>query len=491
MPDKPRKGTPLARRLWGGRFEGGPDRQAAAYGDSLAYDRRLYREDIAGSLAHAAMLAATGIISAREGRALGRGLKAVLAELDSGAFEFQPGDEDIHTAVERRLSEVAGPDVGGKLHTGRSRNDQVALDLRLFTRAQVVALAGAVGDLREALLLQARRHATDVMPAYTHLQRAQPSTIGHHLLAYVAMLERDFGRLRDAYARADVMPLGSGAATGSSLPLDRAHVARTLGFSAISQNSLDAVSDRDYVVEVEAACALVMVHLSRLGEEWVLWSTAEFGFVELPDDYSTGSSLMPQKKNPDVAELVRGRSGRVIGDLVAMLTALKGLPLAYNKDLQEDKEGFFDAVDTTLASLRIAAAMVQRSKFRLDRMAAAGSDPAMLATEVADHLVRLGVPFRSAHEVVGQAVREAARRGATLADLGLEDWQKLEPRFDAAGLEVLDARRALASRALPGSPGPVPVRRAIARATSALRRDRGWVASHEARGHPPTPGKAV
>jgi argininosuccinate lyase len=291
----------------------------------------------------------------------------------------------------------------------------------------------------------------------------------------VAMLERDFDRLRDAYARADVMPLGSGAATGSSLPLDRAQVAGALGFAAVSENSLDAVSDRDFVAEVEAACALLMVHLSRLGEEWVLWSTTEFGFVELPDDYATGSSLMPQKKNPDVAELVRGRSGRVIGDLVAMLTTLKGLPLAYNKDLQEDKEGFFDATDTTLASLQIAAALVERSTFRVERMAAAGSDPAMLATEVADHLVRLGVPFRTAHGVVGRAVREAAGRGVTLADLTFEEWQQIEPRFDAAGLGVLDARRALASRAMPGSPGPVVVRGAIARATARLKRDRAWI----------------
>jgi argininosuccinate lyase len=450
-----------------------------AYTDSLATDRRLYREDIAGSVAHARMLASTGIISGADSRALQRGLKVVRQELDNGSFEFRDGDEDIHTAVERRLSELAGPEVGGKLHTGRSRNDQVALDLRLYTRARIVELAEAVAELRQALLDQARRHAADIMPAYTHLQRAQPSTVGHHLMAYVAMLQRDFDRLRDAHARVDVMPLGSGAATGSSLPLDRDAVAAELGFAGVSENSLDAVSDRDFVVEVEAACALVMVHLSRLGEEWVLWSSSEFAFVEVPDQYATGSSLMPQKKNPDIAELVRGRAGRVIGDLVAMLTTLKGLPLSYNRDLQEDKPGFFDATDTTLASLRITAALVARSAFRVERMAAAGSDPAMLATEVADHLVRLGVPFRSAHGVAGRAVREALDRGVTLADLTLAEWQRIEPRFDRAGMEVLNASAALGSRQMAGSPGPVPVRRAIARATAALKRDRRWI---EARG---------
>jgi argininosuccinate lyase len=467
---------PAEVRLWGGRFSAGPAQQVADYTDSLAVDRRLYREDISGSVAHARMLAVAGIISAAEGRAIERGLAAVGREMDAGTFEFQPGDEDIHTAVERRLSEIAGPAVGGKLHTGRSRNDQVALDLRLFARGAIVALGESICELQAALLDQARAHLGDIIPAYTHLQRAQPTTIGHHLLAYVAMLQRDFERLRDAHVRADVMPLGSGAATGSSLPLRREMVARELGFGAVSENSLDAVSDRDFVVELESACALLMVHLSRLGEEWVLWSSQEFGFVELPDAYSTGSSLMPQKKNPDIAELIRGRSGRVIGDLVAMLTTLKGLPLAYNRDLQEDKQGLFDATDTALASLAIAAALVARSTFNVERAAVAGSDPAMLATEVADYLVRKGIPFRRAHEVVGLAVRQAASQGATLAGLGLATWRAIEPAFDADGLAALDTARALRSRTIPGSPGPRPLRQAITRATSALRRNRGWVA---------------
>jgi len=449
----------------------------AEYTDSLAVDRRLFREDIAGSLAHAEMLAAAGIITAAEGRGLRRGLKAVLRELETGGFAFAPADEDIHTAVERRLSEVAGAGVGGKLHTGRSRNDQVALDLRLFARRRLLELGEATAVLRDALLGQARQHVTDLLPAYTHLQRAQPTTIAHHLLAYVAMLERDFGRLRDAYGRADVMPLGSGAATGSGLPLRREMVAQRLGFARLSSNSLDAVGDRDFIVEIEAACALLMVHLSRLGEEWVLWSSQEFGFVELPDAYSTGSSLMPQKKNPDIAELMRGKSGRVLGDLVAMLTTLKGLPLAYNRDLQEDKQGLFDATDVALSSTVIAAALVGQSRFRLGRAAEAASDPGMLATEVADYLVLRGVPFRRAHEVVGSAVRLAADRDTSLAGLTLGDWQELDPAFGPDCLEVLDPRRAIRLRQLPGSPGPRPVRRALATATAQVRRDRAWMAA--------------
>jgi argininosuccinate lyase len=454
-----------------------PAPDVAEYTDSLAVDRRLYPHDIAGSAAHARMLAAAGIISAADGRALVRGLDAVRRELDAGTFEFRPGDEDIHTAVERRLSEVAGAAVGGKLHTGRSRNDQVALDLRLFTRERLLELIDAAAALQAALLEQARSHATAIMPAYTHLQRAQPSTIGHHLLAYVEMLQRDVERLQDAYRRVDVMPLGAGAATGSSLPLRREAVARELGFAAVSHNSLDTVGDRDFVVEVESCCALIMVHLSRLGEEWVLWSTQEFAFVELPDDYATGSSLMPQKKNPDVAELMRGKTGRVVGDLVATLVTLKGLPLAYNRDLQEDKRGFFDATDTVLATLRIAAQLVARSTFQVARTAAAGSDPGMLATEVADYLVRRGVPFRKAHEVVGRAVATAAADGTTLAGLDLEAWQALEPAFGSDGLGVLDAGRALKGRRLAGSPGPVPVRRELARGVAMVRRSRDWVAA--------------
>ncbi|HEV3231893.1 MAG TPA: argininosuccinate lyase [Candidatus Dormibacteraeota bacterium] len=464
-----------APRLWGGRFAGGPARAVQEFTDSLPVDRRLYRQDIAGSVAHARMLGVAGIIPVADAQALVRGLAQVRKEMDSGAFVFVETDEDVHTAVERRLHELLGPEVGGRLHTGRSRNDQVALDLRLYAKGAITDIGGAVTRLQAALLKLAHQHQADVMPAYTHLQRAQPTTLGHHLLAYVAMLQRDFDRLQDAHDRTDIMPLGSGAATGSSLPLRRDLVAQELDFTSISQNSLDAVSDRDFAVELMAACALVMVHLSRLAEEVVLWSTSEFGFLELSDDYATGSSLMPQKKNPDVPELVRGRAGRVFGHLTAMLTTLKGLPLAYNRDLQEDKEALFGSVDTTGACLDITARMLARATFRTDAMAAAGGDPALLATEVAEYLVRRGVPFREAHDVVGRAVRRAQQRRVPLSELTLEQWQSLHDAFDAEVLELFDPARALARREAAGSPGPRPLRRALARAAVAIKRNQEWL----------------
>ena len=468
---EPQPGT----TLWGGRFTGGPAGAMLAYTTSLPVDRRLYREDIAGSVAHVRMLAAAAIIPTADAQALVRGLAAVRKEMDAGTFAFTEADEDIHTAVERRLHELIGSDLAGKLHTGRSRNDQVALDLRMFAKGAILRTGDAVTRAQAALLKLAEAHRDAPMPAFTHMQRAQPTTLGHHLLAYVAMLQRDFDRLQDAFDRADIMPLGSGAATGSGLPLKREFVAKELGFGNITQNSLDAVSDRDFVVEIEAACALVMVHLSRLAEELVLWSGTEFGFVELPDDYATGSSLMPQKKNPDVPELVRGRTGRVIGSLVAMLTTLKGLPLAYNRDLQEDKAGFFDTVDVTEQSLDILARMLPRLQFNRERMAAAASDPALYATEVADYLVERGVPFREAHEAVGKAVKRAQSRRVTLADLDLEQWQAIHPAFDNGVLGLFDAASALGRRRLVGSPGPTPVRRALVRAAVAVKRNREWL----------------
>jgi argininosuccinate lyase len=487
MPDTPHRngdgattsGDTGAGRLWGARFGAAPTRAVEEFTSSLAVDRRLYREDVAGSVAHARMLGATGIIPRADATRLIRGLQAVRKEIDDGAFAFADGDEDIHTAVERRLHETIGPEVAGKLHTGRSRNDQVALDLRLFARGAIADLGGAIGRMQTALLRVAQDHTGSLMPAYTHLQRAQPTTLAHHLLAYLAMLQRDFDRLQDAFDRVDVMPLGSGAATGSGLPLNRELVAKELGFNTISQNSLDAVSDRDFVVEIEAAAALVMVHLSRLAEELVAWSSTEFGFVELPDEYATGSSLMPQKKNPDVPELVRGRTGRVVGQLVAMLTTLKGLPLSYNRDLQEDKEGFFVAIDTTLAALEVMAKMLPRLRFREDALAAAASDPALMATEVADYLVRKGVPFREAHGVVGRAVkRVASGKNGSLADLSLEQWQALHDAFDEDVSQALDPARALSARRGTGSPGPGATRRALVRANLAVKRNRDWVAAH-------------
>jgi argininosuccinate lyase len=462
-------------RLWGGRFAAGPARAVEEFTSSLAIDRRLYREDISGSIAHARMLGATGIIPVSEAQQLIKGLQAVRREFDDGKFLFVDGDEDIHTAIERRLSEIVGPDVGGKLHTGRSRNDQVALDLRLYAKSAIVETGGSLCRLQSALVKLAGEHVETIMPAYTHMQRAQPTTLAHHLLAYVAMLQRDFDRLQDAFDRADIMPLGSAAATGTSLPLNRELVAKELEFTSISQNSLDAVSDRDFVVEIEAACALVMVHLSRLSEELVLWSSQEFGFIELPDDYATGSSLMPQKKNPDVPELVRGRTGKVIGELTSMLTTLKGLPLAYNRDLQGDKESFFTAVDTTQESLEILARMVPRLRIRAARMLEAASDPAIMATEVADYLVLKGVPFRRAHDVVGQAVRSAQNQKVSLAELSLDTWQALDPAFDAGVSELFDPRRAIARRHTTGTPGPGPVKRALTRALLAVKRNRQWL----------------
>jgi argininosuccinate lyase len=329
------------------------------------------------------------------------------------------------------------------------------------------------------LLKLAQDHRGTVMPAYTHLQRAQPTTLAHHLLAYVAMLQRDFDRLQDAFDRADIMPLGSAAATGSSLPLKRELVAKELDFASISQNSLDAVSDRDFVVEIEAACALVMVHLSRLGEELVLWSSSEFGFLELPDEYATGSSLMPQKKNPDVPELVRGRAGRVIGELTAMLATLKGLPLAYNRDLQGDKESFFTVADITMSCLDILTRMLPRLRFDVAAMAEAASDPGLMATEVADYLVQKGVAFRRAHQLVGMAVRKAHTRRVTLAELEVADWQALDPAFGPEVTELFDPRQALARRQTVGSSGPGPVKRAIVRASLAVKRNRQWLVANK------------
>ncbi|MEA2645579.1 MAG: argininosuccinate lyase [Chloroflexota bacterium] len=479
MPDARDGDQPAAARLWGGRFAAAPAKAMEDFTSSLAVDRRLYREDIAGSVAHARMLAATGIIPRPDAQAIVKGLQAVRRELDGGDFAFAEGDEDIHTAVERRLRETIGTELAGRLHAGRSRNDQVALDLRMYAKGAIVELGGGISRLQAALLKVAQEHADALLPAYTHLQRAQPTTLAHHLLAYVAMLQRDFDRLQDAHDRTDIMPLGSGAATGSSLPLNREMVAKELDFTSISQNSLDAVSDRDFVVEIEAACALLMVHLSRLSEEIVLWASAEFGFVELPDDFATGSSIMPQKKNPDVPELVRGRTGRVIGDLVAMLTTLKGLPLSYNRDLQEDKAGFFNAVDTSLGALDILGRMLPRLRFQREAMATAVADPGLMATEVADHLVRRGVPFREAHEVVGRAVKQAAGRRVGLADLSAGDWKALHPALDGDIAELFDPARALTGRRATGSAGPGPTRRAIVRATVAVKRNRGWLAANK------------
>lgn len=436
-------------KAWSGRFREGMDRLAEAFTASVAFDRRLYPFDIAGSIAHCRTLAKAQVLTGREAEALIRGLEAVRAELDEERFAFLPEDEDIHMAIERRLTELVGP-VGGKLHTGRSRNDQVALDLRLYLREALGALGDGIRRLQQSFLEQARRHLDLAMPGYTHLQRAQPVLFAHHLLAYVEMLERDKGRLRDALGRVNVLPLGSGALAGVNYPVDRHFTAKLLGFPKVSENSLDAVSDRDFVVEVLAALAMLMMHLSRLSEELILWSSQEFQFVELPDAFCTGSSMMPQKKNPDVPELVRGRTGRVYGALLGVLTMLKGLPLSYNRDLQEDKEALFDAVDTASASVSVCAAIVKGLTVNRVAMTRAAGSGYLLATELADYLVTKGVPFREAHAVTGRVVRACLERNQDLRGLTLADLRAFSDRFEKDVLDVLTVEGALDRKAQVG-----------------------------------------
>ncbi|MEI6136249.1 MAG: argininosuccinate lyase, partial [Chloroflexota bacterium] len=409
MTQQPNSGS---SKLWGGRFSGETNDLVERFNASIDFDRRLYREDIAGSIAHAHMLAAQGIISAEDGAAIERGLTAIRAEIDEGAFAFRLDREDIHLNIEAALIERIG-DAGRRLHTGRSRNDQVATDTRLFTRAACDETIEALRAIRGALIDVAGAQSSTVIPGYTHLQRAQPILLAHHLLAYEAMLTRDTQRFAQTRARVNVLPLGAGALAGVTYPIDRAAVARELGFDAISENSLDAVSDRDFVVDFHSAAALTMVHLSRFAEEIILWSSAEFGFAGLDDAFSTGSSIMPQKKNPDVAELARGKSARAIGNLVQALTLLKGQPLAYNKDNQEDKESLFDSVDTLLVSLRVTAAMLPTMTFDGARGAEAAVANFSLATDIADYLAKKGVPFRDAHEAVGSLVARCEREGRT------------------------------------------------------------------------------
>jgi argininosuccinate lyase len=457
-------------KAWSGRFTEAPDRRLEAFNASVAFDVRMVHEDIRGSIAHARMLGKQRIIDGEEAAQLERGLWQILAEVDAGDFSLRIADEDVHTGVERRLREIAGP-VAGKLHTGRSRNDQVATDLRLWTKGALLALMNGVLDLAEALAGTAEENADVAMPGYTHLQRAQPVLLAHHLLAYVAMLDRDLDRLDDAFRRTDVMPLGAGALAGVTYPIDREATRSDLGFGAISSNSLDAVSDRDFVLDTLYACAMVAMHLSRLSEEIILWASAEFRFLELSDAFSTGSSIMPQKKNPDVAELARGKSGRVYGNLVAMLTVAKGLPLTYNKDFQEDKEALFDSVDTVLATLDVLPPMIRTARWRADRMADAAIADFSLATDAADLLARRGIPFREAHEVTGKLVAYCLAAEKTFADLTEAEWADAHPIF-AAERPPLTAAESLASRDVPGGTAPNRVAEQLAAARTALARAR-------------------
>jgi len=458
------KSSPVSRS---GRFAGGPDAEVARFTESISFDWRLWRHDIVGSIAHATMLQRIGVLNRAELKAIVGGLERIGEEIESGKFQWRPELEDVHMNIEAELTRRVP--AGAKLHTGRSRNDQVALDMRLWVRDEIVALTEELRAMQQALVELGGSNVDVIIPGYTHLQRAQPVYLAHHLLAYVEMLERDGQRLVDCFMRANVCPLGSGAIAGSTLPLDREFVARALGFldvkgrPVVTQNSMDAVSDRDFVVEFCAAGALIAVHLSRLAEDVILWASSEFGFIKIADAYTTGSSLMPQKKNPDIAELTRGKAGRVFGNLVAVLTLLKGLPMTYNRDLQEDKERLFDTADTVRASVRLMTAMLRHTTVNKKACADAASDPALLATDLADYLVRKGMPFRQAHHVVGAVVALAERLNKPLNALTLDEMRSVDKSFDHDSLKVFDLRRALSQRNQIGAPGTKEVRKQLAR----------------------------
>ena len=435
----------MSEKLWGGRFAKTTDEMINEFQASIAFDRRMYREDIAGSLAHADMLAKVGILSEEDRAAIEEGLHDILGQIERGEFVFSAALEDIHMNIEKRLTDAIG-DAGSRLHTARSRNDQVALDTHMFVRRSVVEVLDHIAEFQHALVESASANRDVIMPGYTHLQRAQPILFAHHLMAYFGMLARDFERFQGVYARTDLMPLGAGALAGTTLPIDRVFVAKKLNFERIYTNSMDAVSDRDYILEFLAAASILMVHLSRLSEEIILWCSREFSFVELDDAHCTGSSMMPQKKNPDVSELVRGKTGRVVGHLMAMLTAVKGLPLAYNKDLQEDKEGLFDTIDTVKFSLAVYAQLIRGMKLRADVMRHAVEADFSNATDLADYLVQKGMPFRKAHAVSGQAVAQCIQRNIWLCDLPLAEYQKLSPLFASDVYEAIRPETCVACR---------------------------------------------
>ncbi|MCA9531441.1 MAG: argininosuccinate lyase, partial [Myxococcales bacterium] len=451
----------MTQKAWGGRFDEDLDAVALRFSASVDVDKRLASEDIRGSIAHVRMLAKQAIVPADDAERIVEGLQAIAARVEAGAFEWDDAREDVHMNIEATLREAVGP-AGGKLHTARSRNDQVATDMRLWTRAACEATARRIDRLLATLAVRAEGTVDVLMPGYTHLQRAQPIRLAHHLLAWCEMLERDRGRLVDAAARMNESPLGAAALAGTTFALDREDTARALGFSRPMRNSLDAVGDRDFLVEALAALANCAVHLSRVAEELVLWSSQEFGFIEMSDAFTTGSSIMPQKKNPDMAELVRGKSARVVGDLVTMLVLLKGLPLAYNRDLQEDKAPVFDAFDTVDDSLDVLTGALATARFRVERMRAALRDGFLDATELADWLAARGVPFRDAHHVAGRLVARAVREGATLSELPLEALLAEHPSFDATVYDALDMETAAERRDLLG--GPAPDGRPIAQA---------------------------
>lgn len=438
-------------KLWAGRFDKNTDALTDALNASIGFDFRMYRQDIQGSLAHSAMLAEQGIISQKDADDISAGLKGILADIEAGKLHFDSEAEDVHMAIEGELTRRIG-DAGKRLHTGRSRNDQVAVDLRLYLKSEIAEIRGMVLSLIRELLSIAENNEGTVMPAYTHLQRAQPTTFAHYMLAYANMLRRDVTRLEDCLARMDECPLGSGALTATTYPIDREATAKALGFARITQNSLDGVSDRDFVIELESDLSVLMMHLSRFSEEICLWCSWEFKFIELDDAFATGSSIMPQKKNPDIAELVRGKTGRVYGDLVTMLTVMKALPLAYNKDMQEDKEPVFDAVDTVKKCLPVFTAMLHSMRLYPENMRKAAQKGFINATDCADYLTRKGIPFRDAYTIVGRLVNHCVESGETLESLPLAEYRKFSPVFDTDVYDAIDLSACVAARKVPGGP---------------------------------------
>ncbi|MFA5700166.1 MAG: argininosuccinate lyase [Desulfuromonas sp.] len=456
----------MSKKLWGGRFTQPTDKFVEEFTASIGFEQRLYPYDIQGSKAHAQMLARQGIITSAEAEQICTGLDEILLDIEQGRIEFSVALEDIHMNIEARLIERIGS-VGGKLHTGRSRNDQVAVDIRLYLRAELNAIIAYLDALKDSLLKQAEQNLDTIMPGYTHLQTAQPILFAHHMLAYYEMFTRDTGRMRDCLQRMNVMPLGAGALAGTTFPIDREWVAQQLGFDGVTRNSLDSVSDRDFAIEFCAGAATIMMHLSRLSEELVLWSSADFNFIELSDSFCTGSSIMPQKKNPDVPELVRGKSGRVYGNLVSLLTLMKALPLAYNKDMQEDKEPLFDSIDTVKGSLKIFAAMIAEMRIKADNMRIAAARGFSTATDIADYCVRKGLPFRQAHEVVGKTVRYCIEQGKDIPELSLEEFRQFSALIDADIYDFVTLDASVNARTATGGTARCAVEREIALARQA------------------------
>ncbi|MDL2289194.1 argininosuccinate lyase [Clostridia bacterium OttesenSCG-928-F22] len=448
-------------KLWGGRFEKNTTKQMDDFHSSIHFDCRLYREDILGSIAHANMLGAQKIIPQEDAKKIVDGLRDILADIEKGNIEFEVSAEDIHMNIEKLLIERIG-EAGKKLHTGRSRNDQVALDMRMYAKKCILETTHGLTHLLEALLTIAEKHIDAPMPGYTHLQKAQPITLGHHAMAYFQMFYRDCTRLMDAYKRTDVMPLGAGALAGTVYPIDRDMVKNELGFAQITLNSLDAVSDRDFCIEYASCASIIMMHLSRYCEELILWCTNEFGFIEMDDAYATGSSIMPQKKNPDVAELVRGKTGRVYGSLMALLAAMKGLPLAYNKDMQEDKQAFFDVHDTVTSCIGIFTSMLSTATFHTEVMQKGALDGFTNATDLADYLVEKGLPFRSAHEVSGNLVLHCIKNGKTLLELSLDELKEFSPLFEEDIYQAISLSSCIGRRNVPGGTSPEAVAATIA-----------------------------